>query len=391
MMELMLTIDPPPVLAICSAASLVPRKTLVWLTAMIRSQPSSPSASPTELPEIPALLTRMSSRPWVDSVRSISVRHAASLVTSAAAAIAWPPPVRMSAASASASIARMSATTTRAPSLANNRASASPMPCAPPVMIATLSFRRISFLVREGSSPCCRYSGSRSFGQAGRVARILSRSSGATTPSSSKLPGAGSFGPSRSRLRLALDDHASVNQSLSRLLGQVQSESRPLVRDHLRQAVRHRSGDVDLLTILPFSRLATRQPSQCRVGVGRVMPDIGRVHRRLRRRGHEDFRRFVPVPPGAIEEAFRNLGIRLVLAVLDDAAEFLVPCLPPTECDLIDAECPGRAPPSAPVPGRSPRRPPAAAASPEPRGPPQTRPAPPASSLRAGGRWCPLH
>src|SRR5262252_6123962 len=43
MIELMLTIDPPPVLAICSAASLVPRKTLVWLTAMIRCQPSRPS------------------------------------------------------------------------------------------------------------------------------------------------------------------------------------------------------------------------------------------------------------------------------------------------------------------------------------------------------------
>jgi hypothetical protein len=53
MIELMLTIEPPPVFAICSAANLVPRKTLVWLTAMIRCQPSSPSGSPTELPEIP--------------------------------------------------------------------------------------------------------------------------------------------------------------------------------------------------------------------------------------------------------------------------------------------------------------------------------------------------
>jgi hypothetical protein len=52
MIELMLTIEPPPVFAICSAASLVPRKTLVWLTAMTRCQPSRPSGSPTELPEI---------------------------------------------------------------------------------------------------------------------------------------------------------------------------------------------------------------------------------------------------------------------------------------------------------------------------------------------------
>ena len=63
LIELMLTIDPPPVLAICSAASLVPRKTLVWFTAMTRCQPSRLSGSPTELPEIPALFTRMSSRP----------------------------------------------------------------------------------------------------------------------------------------------------------------------------------------------------------------------------------------------------------------------------------------------------------------------------------------
>jgi len=63
MIELMSTIDPPDVFAICSAASRVPRKTLVWLTAMIRCHPSKPSGSPTEVPEIPALFTGMSSRP----------------------------------------------------------------------------------------------------------------------------------------------------------------------------------------------------------------------------------------------------------------------------------------------------------------------------------------
>jgi hypothetical protein len=57
-MEPMSTIDPPPVFALCSAASFVPRNTLVWLTAMIRSQPSSRSESPTELPKIPALFTK---------------------------------------------------------------------------------------------------------------------------------------------------------------------------------------------------------------------------------------------------------------------------------------------------------------------------------------------
>jgi len=52
MIELMLTIAPPPDFAIASAASLVPRKTLVWLTAMTLFQPSMLSGSPTELPEI---------------------------------------------------------------------------------------------------------------------------------------------------------------------------------------------------------------------------------------------------------------------------------------------------------------------------------------------------
>jgi len=54
----MLTIDRPPVFAMGTAASFVPRNTLVWLTAIIRSHPSSRSGSPTELPEIPALFTK---------------------------------------------------------------------------------------------------------------------------------------------------------------------------------------------------------------------------------------------------------------------------------------------------------------------------------------------
>jgi hypothetical protein len=46
------------------------------------------------------------------------------------------PPARIWAATASASFPRMSATTTLAPSAAKSRASASPIPCAPPVTIA---------------------------------------------------------------------------------------------------------------------------------------------------------------------------------------------------------------------------------------------------------------
>src|SRR3954452_20403783 len=147
MIELILTIEPPPVLAICSAASLVPRKTLVWLTAMMRFHPSNPSGSPTELPEIPALLTRMSRLPQVSTVLPISASQSGSLVTSIVAEVASPPPARISAATASACSWRISATTTLAPSWAKSRASASPIPCAAPVTIATLSCRRMGFLL----------------------------------------------------------------------------------------------------------------------------------------------------------------------------------------------------------------------------------------------------
>ena len=63
MMEEILTIEPRPFGIIAAAASLVPRNTLAALTDISFCQPSSPSASPTELPLMPALLTRMSSRP----------------------------------------------------------------------------------------------------------------------------------------------------------------------------------------------------------------------------------------------------------------------------------------------------------------------------------------
>src|SRR6185437_2371836 len=94
----------------------------------------------------PALFTRMSSLPYAASVASISRAHSSSLVTSICTKRASPPDLRMSAATLSPMSARISATTTLAPSLANSRASASPMPCPPPVTIATLSLRRISFL-----------------------------------------------------------------------------------------------------------------------------------------------------------------------------------------------------------------------------------------------------
>src|SRR5439155_12473526 len=73
----------------------------------------------------------------------MSAFHCGSLVTSILALPASPRAVRMSAATRSASPPRMSATMTLAPSCAKRCASASPMPCPAPVMIATLSLRRI--------------------------------------------------------------------------------------------------------------------------------------------------------------------------------------------------------------------------------------------------------
>src|SRR5882724_2358509 len=59
----------------------------------------------------------------------------------------------MSAATASPSSWSTSATTTAAPSLANNLASAAPIPCAPPVMIATLSFSLMFFSLVDEHDP----------------------------------------------------------------------------------------------------------------------------------------------------------------------------------------------------------------------------------------------
>ena len=135
--------EPPPVFAIAAAASLVPRNTLVAFTASSLCQPSSPSASPTELPLMPALFTRMSSLPYAAIVSAISFFQSASDVTSVRTKRACRWLAEMSAATASPSFTSMSAMTTLAPSCANSRASASPMPWAPPVMIATLSLSRM--------------------------------------------------------------------------------------------------------------------------------------------------------------------------------------------------------------------------------------------------------
>ena len=85
--------------------------------------------------DAPALLNMQSSRPKRSTARSTSAAISASCMTSARANTALPPSNR---ASRSPRSADRPAMTTRAPSAANSRAVASPMPLVAPVMIATL-------------------------------------------------------------------------------------------------------------------------------------------------------------------------------------------------------------------------------------------------------------
>src|SRR6267378_1027018 len=128
-------------------ASQVPRR----LTAIMRSHSSISIWSKGErdigtVAKIAALLTRMSIRPNASIARPAIASTLARSATSVRTAIASKPWRFKSAATASAAIASISATTTFAPSLANPSAYALPMPCPPPVMIATLPAKRPAML-----------------------------------------------------------------------------------------------------------------------------------------------------------------------------------------------------------------------------------------------------
>ncbi len=99
--------------------------------------------SATEVLLSPALFTRMSSLPKRAMVVWTTWRQSSSLVTSVRTNRASPPAAVISAARRVPSSSRRSAMTTLAPSRANNRASSAPMPCAAPLMMATLPATRI--------------------------------------------------------------------------------------------------------------------------------------------------------------------------------------------------------------------------------------------------------
>ena len=90
--ELMLMIRPPPPCAIiCFAASWTPKKALLRSIAMTMSNWCSVVSSVEVRVSIPALLTRMSSRPKADTVPSTSFWMSAMLETSAWMICALPP------------------------------------------------------------------------------------------------------------------------------------------------------------------------------------------------------------------------------------------------------------------------------------------------------------
>src|SRR5215472_2017032 len=135
----MLTMAPPPILRICGTAYFIPRKTPRALTPMICSQAAVSNRSSTALPLIPALLTRMSSRPNSATVASTTACQLASSVTSRWWKRAVPLAATISATTLLPSSSSRSATTTVARSRAKMRAMLAPMPDAAPVISATLS------------------------------------------------------------------------------------------------------------------------------------------------------------------------------------------------------------------------------------------------------------
>src|SRR5262245_19763642 len=96
---------------------------------------------------IPALLTRMSSRPNAAIALAMPASTCCSLLTSIATPTARLPAPSSSFAAASAPCWFRSAMTTLAPSRAKVRAISLPMPLAAPVTTATLFSRRIGFLL----------------------------------------------------------------------------------------------------------------------------------------------------------------------------------------------------------------------------------------------------
>ena len=112
--------------------------------SMIRSRSSSENRSIGFSPSsrIPALFTRMSTLPYFSITRSISRSGSPFFEISVETAKTSPPAALISSATFSSAASLLAVITTVAPSFANIFAVASPTPELPPVIIATLPFKR---------------------------------------------------------------------------------------------------------------------------------------------------------------------------------------------------------------------------------------------------------
>ena len=129
---------PRPCATICLAAAWPVRKKPFRFTRTTRSKSSSSNSSTSAGWSTAALLIITSRPPWASTVLATSASTCARSPTSQETNVASPPASRRDCAAASPFSDWMSAMTTFAPSFANRRAHASPMPCAAPVTMADL-------------------------------------------------------------------------------------------------------------------------------------------------------------------------------------------------------------------------------------------------------------
>src|SRR5215217_7684349 len=140
-----LTIAPWPRRSMCSISCFMATNAPRRFTATRRSHSSSViSWAGLTGCSMPALLKAMSRPPKRSTVAASAASICSLLVTSHATATAWPPACSIRRAVSSTPSAAMSATTTPAPSRANARAAARPMPLVAPVTKATFPSKRLT-------------------------------------------------------------------------------------------------------------------------------------------------------------------------------------------------------------------------------------------------------
>src|SRR5579862_4146877 len=129
---------PPPFFCISGAARPVPRITACKSISITRCHRSGgASGNPGAPTPMPALLCRMSRRPYFETAVSSIFRASSSLVTSAFTNTARPPALSMRLTVSAPPVSSRSATTIAAPSFASRSDVARPIPDEPPVMTPT--------------------------------------------------------------------------------------------------------------------------------------------------------------------------------------------------------------------------------------------------------------